>query len=57
MRTISREHIDIAFALGHLVLVNLMFGLPYLQSTGSIVDLNDNAVVVSKVGHAQFPIE
>ena len=34
----SGEPINIAFAAGHLVLVNLIFGLPYLQYTGSIVD-------------------
>ena len=35
----------------------MIFGLPYLQSTGSIVDLNDNVVVMSKVGHSQFSIK
>jgi hypothetical protein len=49
--------INVAFAVGHLALVNLIFGLPYLQSTGAIVDLNDKVVVMSNVGHAHFPIE
>ena len=37
--------------------VNMILCLPCLQSTGSIVDLNDNVVVMSKVGHSSFPIE
>ena len=39
------------------MLVNLIFSLPYLQSTGAIVDLKDNFMVMSKVGHAQSPIK
>ena len=57
MRTDSGEHIDVAFAAEHLVSVNLMFGLPYLQSTGAILDPNDSVMVMSKVGHTKFPIE
>ena len=57
MRTNSVEHIAVAFAAGHMVSVNLMFGLPYLHSKGAIVDLNDNVVVMSKVGHTQFPMK
>jgi hypothetical protein len=57
MRTTSGEHIDVDFAAGHLVSVNLIFGLPYLQSMGAIVNLNDSAVMMSKVGHTQFPIK
>ena len=57
MRTNSREHIDVAFAAGHLVSVNLIFGLPYLQSTSAIMNPNDSAVMVFKVDHTQFPIK
>jgi len=57
MRNNSGQPINVAFAAGNLVSVNMIFGLPYLQSTGSIVDLNDNVVVMSKVGHSSFPIE
>ena len=51
MRTNSGEHIDVDFAAGHLVSVNLIFGLPYLQFTGVIVDLNGNVLVMPKIGH------
>ena len=57
MRIQSGESINIPFAAGYMMSVNLIFGLPYLQSTGSIVDLNDNVVAVSKVGHTHFPIK
>lgn len=55
MCTNNGEYIDISFAAGHLMLVNLILGLSYLQFTGSIADLNDTVAVMSKVGHAQFP--
>ena len=57
MRTNSGEPINVNFAAGHWVLVNLIFGLPYLQSMGPIADLNNNVVVVPKVRHSQFPIK
>jgi hypothetical protein len=56
MRNNSGQHINVAFAAGNMVSVNMIFSLPYLESTGSVVDLNDNIVVMSKVGHSQFPI-
>ena len=57
MHSNSGQPINVAFVTGNMVSVNMISGLTYLQYKGSIMDLNDNVMVMSKVGHSQFPIE
>ena len=56
-RTTAGDPIDVAFVVEKDVTVNAIVGLPYIRSTGSILDFNDNILIQAKVGQAHLPIE
>ena len=45
------------FACGLNIAVDLIVGLPFLTSTGSILDMNDNVLDMTKVNERPFPID
>ena len=51
----SGQRITVIFAYGPHVALNAIVGLPFLKSTGIIMDLNDS-VLVTMVDRCPFPI-
>ena len=51
------RNITVIFACGPNVAVNAIIGLPFLKSTGSIMDMHDNILGMTKVKEHPFPID
>ena len=56
-RTRDGSPISVIFACGPNIAVNATVGLPFLTSTGSILDKNDNILDMTKVNECPFPID
>ena len=56
-RTRDGSPITVIFACGPNVMVNVIIGLFFLCSTGSIMDMNDNVLDMTAVDKHPFPID
>ena len=55
-RTRDGSPIGVIFAYGPNAALNAIIGLPFLTSTGTILDMNDNILDTTKVNGRPFPI-
>ena len=56
-RTRDGSPISVIFACGPDIAVGAIVWLPFLTSTGSILDMNDNVPDMTKVNECPFPID